>query len=100
MSTQNTTSTDDTQVRRPIGRKRPPAESAAISSACQRLRVEYWPVEKLKRYERNPRKNDRAINRMMASIKEYGFAILFSRAVAERRSRWSMDIFASRRPRN
>jgi ParB-like chromosome segregation protein Spo0J len=75
MSTQNTTSADDMQFRSPISHKRPPAESAAISSAYQRLRVEYWPVEKLKRYERNPRKNDKAVDRIRASIREYGFAV-------------------------
>ncbi len=32
-------------------------------------------VEDLVPYERNPRKNDRALHRMMASIKEYGFKI-------------------------
>ena len=32
-------------------------------------------VEDLVPYERNPRKNDRALNRMVASIKEYGFKI-------------------------
>jgi ParB/RepB/Spo0J family partition protein len=32
-------------------------------------------IDKLIPYERNPRKNDSAINRMMASIKEYGFKI-------------------------
>jgi hypothetical protein len=26
--------------------------------AFARLRVEYWPIERLKPYERNPRKND------------------------------------------
>ena len=30
-------------------------------------------IEQLIPYERNPRKNDGAINRMVASIKEFGF---------------------------
>ena len=39
------------------------------------LKIEQWPVYRLKPYERNPRKNDKAVPRMVASIKEYGFAI-------------------------
>jgi DNA modification methylase len=39
------------------------------------MEVSEVPIGQLIAYERNPRKNDRAINRMMASIKEYGFAI-------------------------
>jgi DNA modification methylase len=63
------------QARRPISRKRPPGESPTISSAYQKLRVEYWPIEKLKRYELNPRKNDKAVDRIRASIREFGFAV-------------------------
>jgi hypothetical protein len=40
-----------------------------------RLRVEYWPIERLKFYERNPRKNDKAVDQIRASIREYGFAV-------------------------
>ena len=39
------------------------------------LRVEYWPVGRLKPYERNPRKNDKAVERIRASIREYGFTV-------------------------
>jgi ParB-like chromosome segregation protein Spo0J len=39
------------------------------------LAVEYWPVERLKPYGRNPRKNDSVVPRMIESIKAYGFAI-------------------------
>jgi DNA modification methylase len=60
---------------KPINRKRETAEGSAISSAAQRLRVEYWPAEKLKFYERNPRKNDKAVDQIRASIREYGFAV-------------------------
>ena len=63
------------QARRPISRKHPLAESPVVSSAGQRLRVEYWPVAKLKPYERNPRKNDKAVDRIRASIREFGFAV-------------------------
>jgi len=39
------------------------------------LKIEYWPIDRLQPYERNPRRNDKAIPQMMASIKEYGFTI-------------------------
>src|SRR6266851_1332806 len=72
------------QARGPISRNRLPGKSPAISSACQRLRVEYWPVGKLKRYERNPRKNDQAVDRIRASIREYGFAVpIFAKSDGE-----------------
>ena len=38
-------------------------------------RVEQWPIEKLIFYARNPRKNDAAVDRMCASIREFGFKI-------------------------
>jgi ParB-like chromosome segregation protein Spo0J len=37
--------------------------------------VELWPIERLIEYARNPRKNDSAIDRMCASIREFGFKI-------------------------
>jgi len=46
-------------------------------------------IDKLIPYIDNPRKNRRAVTRMMASIK-FGFNVLCSCAVAERRSRWSI----------
>src|SRR3954463_5828832 len=39
------------------------------------MQLEYWPITKLIPYGRNPRKNDQAIERMMASIKEFGFKV-------------------------
>src|SRR4051812_47203634 len=47
----------------------------AEHSSTPRLRIEYWPIDRLKPYERNPRKNDKAVSRMRASIREFGFAI-------------------------
>ena len=52
-----------------------PTEVPAISLAGQRLQIEYWPIARLKDYERNPRKNDGAVERMVASIMEFGFSI-------------------------
>jgi len=40
-----------------------------------KLVVEYWPIERLKPYDRNPRKNDKAVTRIRESIREYGFAV-------------------------
>ena len=37
--------------------------------------IELWPIDKLIFYGRNPRKNDAAVDRMMASIREFGFKI-------------------------
>jgi len=42
---------------------------------AERLRVEYWPIRTAEAYERNPRKNDKAIDRIRASIREFGFAV-------------------------
>ena len=37
--------------------------------------IEYWPIDKLVFYVRNPRKNDAAVDRMCSSIREFGFKI-------------------------
>ena len=46
--------------------------SMALGSATQ---VEIWPIDRLREYPRNPRKNDEAVERMCASIQEFGFKI-------------------------
>src|SRR3954471_9887918 len=38
-------------------------------------KIELWSIEKLVLYARNPRKNDAAVDRMCASIREFGFKI-------------------------
>src|SRR4029450_11239602 len=38
-------------------------------------RIEYWSIDRLVFYAKNPRKNDAAVDRMVASIREYGFKI-------------------------
>src|ERR1700758_3102645 len=38
-------------------------------------KIEIWPIEKLVFYARYPRKNDAAVDRMCASIREFGFKI-------------------------
>ncbi len=37
--------------------------------------IEIWSITRLVFYARNPRKNDAAVDRMVASIREYGFKI-------------------------
>ena len=37
--------------------------------------IEMWAIERLVEYPRNPRKNDAAVDRMCASIREFGFKI-------------------------
>jgi DNA modification methylase len=39
------------------------------------ITVEYWPVSKFVPYARNPRKNDHAVGRMVASMEEFGLKI-------------------------
>src|ERR1051326_9023052 len=37
------------------------------------MRLEVWAIERVREYARNPRKNDAAVDRMCASIREFGF---------------------------
>jgi len=39
------------------------------------FQIQTWPIDKLVFYARNPRKNDAAVDRMCASIREFGFKI-------------------------
>lgn len=39
------------------------------------LTIEHWPVGRLVPYARNPRKNDEAVDKMVAAIREFGFRI-------------------------
>jgi DNA modification methylase len=41
----------------------------------QPLEIIFWPIDRLVLYARNPRKNDAAVDRMCASIREFGFKI-------------------------
>jgi DNA modification methylase len=40
-----------------------------------KLQIEYWDIERLIPYARNPRKNDDAVPRMAGLIKEFGFKV-------------------------
>lgn len=46
-----------------------------MTSDSLALHIEQWPLDKLVFYARNPRKNDAAVDRMVASIREYGFKV-------------------------
>jgi ParB-like chromosome segregation protein Spo0J len=39
------------------------------------LQIEYWPVSKLVPYQRTIRKNDHAVDRMVAMIREFGLKL-------------------------
>ena len=39
------------------------------------MKIEQWPIEKCIEYARNPRKNDHAVDRMAAAIREFGFRV-------------------------
>lgn len=41
----------------------------------KQIRIEEWPVERLRPYENNPRKNDDAVGAVTASIREFGFKV-------------------------
>lgn len=40
-----------------------------------RMTLQYWPIEKLLPYARNPRKNDHAVEKGASWIKEFGFRV-------------------------
>jgi len=41
----------------------------------KQMEIQHWAVERLVPYVRNPRKNDGAVDRMVASMREFGFKI-------------------------
>lgn len=53
---------------------RPAGQTGAIIQPLPQ-QIEMWPIERLVPYARNPRKNDAAVDRMCASIREFGFKI-------------------------
>ncbi len=44
-------------------------------TAPQTLQIQFWHIDRLHPYIRNPRKNDAAVDRMCSSIGEFGFKI-------------------------
>ncbi len=51
------------------------AESAKQQNHLLATQVEVWPIDRLRPYPRNPRKNDAAVDRMCESILQFGFKI-------------------------
>lgn len=41
----------------------------------EKLKIEYWDIEKLHYYARNPRKNDEAVPKMAGLLREFGFRV-------------------------
>jgi DNA modification methylase len=39
------------------------------------VEIQFWPIDRLVLYARNPRKNDAVVDRMCSSIREFGFKI-------------------------
>lgn len=46
-----------------------------MNTALTSIGIEIWPIDRLIPYARNPRKNDKAVDRMCASIREFGFKV-------------------------
>jgi ParB-like chromosome segregation protein Spo0J len=46
-----------------------------MTSAFIPLAFETWPIDRLIEYARNPRKNDHAVDRVAAAIREFGFRV-------------------------
>src|ERR1700733_1909034 len=51
------------------------AATSPAGIAGFRMQIVYRPIEWFKQYGRNPRKNDAVVDRMCASIREFGFAV-------------------------
>src|SRR5258706_12609796 len=47
----------------------------SITDSREAQRIEVWPIDRLGEYARNPRKNDSVVDRMCASIREFGLKI-------------------------
>jgi len=57
------------------GTPKPPGSGRKSKNTSPQIRIEYWPATRLVPYARNPRKNDKAVDRIVASIREYGFTV-------------------------
>jgi ParB-like chromosome segregation protein Spo0J len=52
-----------------------PFVNTDMTSPALYTHIEMWRIDRLIPYARNPRKNDAAVDRMAASIQEFGFKI-------------------------
>ncbi|MGO9240350.1 MAG: DNA modification methylase [Bryobacteraceae bacterium] len=46
-----------------------------MTTSLTSTEIQFWPIDRLVFYARNPRKNDAAVDRMCSSIREFGFKI-------------------------
>ncbi len=53
----------------------PTPTSKPMYESATPIQIETWRIDRLIPYARNPRKNDQAVERMCASIREFGFKI-------------------------
>ena len=51
------------------------ARRKAVEASMSKLQIEHWPVEKLRPYEHNPRKNDHVVNKMADALRQFGFRV-------------------------
>jgi ParB-like nuclease domain len=60
------------------------ADPVYSASGVNNMNIEHWNLTKLIPYARNPRRNDGAVDRMAASIREFGFKIpILARSTGE-----------------
>src|ERR1022692_3383128 len=52
-----------------------PTGAGGVTSTPAPPQIQIWQIDRLVFYGRNPRKNDSAVDRMVASIREFGFKI-------------------------
>ena len=57
------------------GQPRPQGAGRRKKTEAPRIETVYRPIAWFRPYERNPRKNDKAVDRIRASIREFGFAV-------------------------
>src|SRR5262245_48578162 len=53
----------------------PPSQTQHVIAVSDLLAIVYVAITQLIPYRRNPRRNDHVIDRMVSSIREFGFAI-------------------------
>jgi hypothetical protein len=58
-----------------VPNRRSPKKRALTMPTETPMEIQIWPIDKLIPYERNPRKNDAAVDLMCGSIREFGFKI-------------------------
>jgi DNA modification methylase len=58
-----------------VGERESAAKEQRPDVPAKNLRIETWPIDRLRPHERQLRKHDHAIDRMIASIQEFGFKV-------------------------